>query len=128
MMFLAALKTIGTKRRLLAAAFLIVFLAEFGSHAVICAGHSGFETASVSSSDRGHEDPCQTLVLCSDGRQKDRQSKASGHDPAQHNALFDSSRMSVVTKFDDRRSSFDYSPAEAIFRPPDPPFHPPQIS
>ena len=116
----------GCGRALWAAAFLFIVLAEWGSHAVICSDESHGGTLSMSAAESGHEDPCQTLVLCSDNRQKDQQTLKLGHDASQHNALFDllprlGSQVEYLSK-----TLIPFETGEAVFRPPQPPFHPPK--
>jgi hypothetical protein len=115
------------KRRLLAALFLICFLAELGSHAVIFASHVPIDERSISSNEQGHDDLCKYLVLCSDSR-RDKQAPAFGHDPSQHNLLLDVSSQLVprIGALDDPLIPF---PTAALAsRPPDPHFRPPQTS
>jgi len=117
-----------TRRSLLAALFLIVFLAETGSHGLICSGPKSADGASVSSTDGGHDDPCKTLIVCSDSKRKDQQLPVFGHDSMQHNAMFDRG-----TDLDDRfdmlsEPRIPFAAAHALFRPPSPPFHPPELS
>jgi hypothetical protein len=121
----AALVRKDSRRRLLAVVFLFVFLAEAGSHAVICASHSDGDAHSFSSSGGGHEDPCQTLVLCRSQR-KDQKLPNLGHDASQHNALFD--RIRDLTPLIEAREDANTSPSAAhcLFRPPNPPFQPPK--
>ncbi len=113
------------RRRLLSALFVIVFVAEFGSHAIIYASHTGGDARSFSSSEGGHEDPCQTLVLCRSQR-KDQQLPAFGHDSSQHNALFDPLRNlePLIDSLKDAKIS--RTNAHCLFRPPNPPFQPPK--
>lgn len=112
----------------MAAVFLFVFFAEFGSHTLICSNRSSDEMSSVSANEKGHEDPCKTLVLCSDGSRKDRQLPAFGHDAAQHNALFDRSAYLLADSVVTRDVTIPFSTEDGLFRPPDPPFHPPRLS
>jgi hypothetical protein len=112
-------------RRLLAAVFVLFFLAEFGSHAVICSGeHSGGGPA-ISSADRGHEDPCTTLIQCGYD-QNNRQAPKLGHDAAQHNALFDRLfELSAANLLLQERPIATHQ-GVPLFCPKDPPFHPPK--
>lgn len=114
-----------SRRRLLSALFVIVFIAEFGSHAVICASHTDGDARSFSSSDGGHEDPCQTLVLCSSHR-KGQKLPTLGHDASQHNALFDPIRNlePLIDSLTD--ANLSRTNAHCLFRPPSPPFQPPK--
>ena len=116
------------KRRLLTAFFLFVFLAEFGSHAVICEDRSASDGQSITSRDGGHEDPCQTLVLCSDGKRKDQQAPNFGHDASQHNALFDGQSDVFPQTGSQKDAAIPFTTSHCLFRPPSPPFQPPRLS
>jgi hypothetical protein len=123
----AILLTRRNARCLFAAVFVLVLLAEWGSHGIIFSQREQVGETSVSSSERGHEDPCGTLVLCSDGRRNDQQVSFS-HDASQHNAYLDNRsntcRNSVIVSDPLGHSSFVFG----ISRPPDPAFHPPELS
>lgn len=115
-------------RRVLAAFFLLFMLAEWGSHGLMCPEVNTPERSSVTIDPNGHEDPCDTLILCSDGKQKDRQMPSFSHDSAQHNAIFDRSigiRTEVVVTKD---RPIPLASSSRLFRPIDPPFHPPEFS
>jgi len=115
--------------RILAGFFLVFLLAEWGSHGIICSDiEHGIETASVSAADADHEDPCSTMIMCSDGKQRDRQSQTLGHDASQHNALYDRFASLNITVGIVAEPRLPFGTAEARFRPPDPPFHPPKFS
>ena len=118
------------KRAFLAAAFLLVLLSEWGSHSMICSGQTfvGEDERSISAAGHGHEDPCRSLVLCSDNKQRDRQAPKLGHDATQHNGLIDvlaSLRPNVAVAGD---VPIPLGSGDALFRPPKPPFHPPKQS
>ena len=118
-----------TLRRIFAAAFLIVLLAEWGSHAVVNASPiQADERTSATAHQSGHDDPCQTLVLCSDSKRKDQQMPNLGHDACQHNALLDRLAGFHQLVALSTEPSIPFSNAKALSRPPDPAFHPPQIS
>ena len=117
-----------TRRSLLAALFLIVFLAEAGSHGLICSSQRSTNELSVSSTGGGHDDPCKTLIVCSDSKRKDQQLPTFSHDSMQHNAMFDRG-SDLQNQFDMRSEArIPFGAAHTLFRPPSPPFHPPEIS
>lgn len=125
---LLTLATKENRRRLLAAVFMIVFLAELGSHGVICTNLSSVdEQTTVSATDKGHEDPCDTLILCRDDNRKDRQTPNLSHDAAQHNALFDRFSDLDLPGFQ-KDPPIPLTTTTGLFRPPSPPFHPPELS
>lgn len=116
------------QRRLLAALFMLVFLAEAGSHGMICSSNSSADELSVSSSQDGHDDPCKSLILCSDSKRKDQQLPGFSHDSMQHNAIFDR-RQDLDTQFGvDNEPRIPFATGHTLFRPPSPPFHPPELS
>ena len=115
-------------RRLLAGFFLLFLLSEWGSHALICNGASSHGEQSVSASEYGHEDPCQTLVLCSDGKRQDQQTSTLGHDASQHNGLLDTLSNLKPLDASVNEPSIVFSWADRLFRPPSPPFHPPKLT
>lgn len=116
------------RRRLLATLFLIVFVAELGSHAVICANYSSIGEQSISPGDRGHDDPCKSLIICSDSNRKDQHVPNLGHDITHHNGLLDARSGPFSQIGVDKDSQIPFSTAHCLFRPPSPPFHPPEIS
>lgn len=102
--------------------FLVV---EFGSHGLICSGESGSEGRSVSATEREHEDPCRTLMRCGYD-QNNRQAPKFTHDASQHNALFDGLLdLTAEGRLADPQLLLDHE-GFALFRPKDPPFHPPK--
>lgn len=117
---------IGKLSRTLAAVFLALMVFEFASHGMICVNRYHSEEPAVVATDYGHDDPCQTLVMCSQSRQRDQQQPRFGHETVQHNGL--------VGLFDINTPLFDpcssraslHSSTREIFRPPDPPFQPPE--
>jgi len=113
--------------RIFAVAFLFMMIAEWGSHGIIYA-HADSAAGQSISSTTGHEDPCGTLILCSDNQRRDHQTPNFGHDASQHNALFDQfsrRHLSRLPSKDPRPSS---ATVNGLFRPPNPPFHPPKNS
>jgi hypothetical protein len=105
---------------------MILLLAEWGSHGIIYANATSSEGQAISASEDEHEDPCKTLVRCSDGRRQD-QVPNFAHDGSQHNAIFNglssSGRRNGVN--DDPRCTRDIT---GLSRPISPPFHPPELS
>ena len=128
MQFLRVIRRKRSVRAFLAAAFLFVLFAEWGSHAVICSDDFQAGGQSMSAVQTGHEDPCQTLVLCSDNKQKDRQTPSFSHEASQHNGLVDvfAALTPKLTALDEGSTTFDTT--APIFRPPEPPFNPPKRS
>lgn len=114
--------------RILAAAFLALLVFEFASHGVICSNQHHSEQVAAYATDYSHDDPCQTLVMCSQSRQRDQQQPRYGHETVQHNGL--SSVFELDQDLFDRRSDLTHlrSSVGEIFRPPDPPFQPPKRS
>jgi len=115
-------------RAVLAVAFLFVLIAEWGSHSVMCSDglHSAVDTKSISAHQNGNEDPCRSLILCSDNKQKDQQMPKLGHDATQHNGLLDvfAALRPKLTAI--REPQIYATSGDGVFRPPKPPFHPPK--
>jgi len=111
----------------LAAAFLLVFMAEVGSHVVICSNHSSPSEQAIYATEDGHGDPCDLVVICRGSERRDRQMPNLSHDAAQHNALFDRFSDLDLLVFQ-KDPPIPLSSANGLFRPPSPPFHPPELS
>lgn len=114
--------------RVIAVGFLALLLFEFSSHGVICSSQVHSEEISVYSTEYGHEDPCQTMVLCSPSRQREQQQPRFGHETVQHNGLSGFLGSDVATIESDSDPTYFRSSVGEIFRPPDPPFQPPKNS
>lgn len=116
-----------TKRRLLAALFLIFFVGELGSHVAICVSHSSADQTSISANENGHDDPCKYLVLCGDGTRKNQLPNFS-HDPTPYNGLLDRPsdfRPQIVVG---KKPRIKFAATSRLYQPPSPPFHPPELS
>lgn len=114
-------------RLFVAAGFLFFLLAEFGSHAMIHAYPPSNDKRSMSATERGHDDLCRTLILCSDSRRKDQQMPNLSQDLT-HTALLDlRSDLCPQTSLSDN-PTIPNGTGEAIFRSISPPFHPPELS
>jgi hypothetical protein len=115
-------------RRILVTIFVMLYLAEFSSHALICTGLSSKDAEAMSQRGSSHEDPCKSLILCNDSKQRDRQSPGFAHDATQHNALIDSfadlGYLLLLTK-EPRIPSLA---GEGLFRSLSPPTHPPKLA
>jgi hypothetical protein len=118
-------------RLVFATLFLFVLLAEWGSHSMHYANASSADAAdeqSISADQSGHEDPCQTLAVCSEGSRKDQQTQNLGHDSSQHNGLIDHFSQ-MRAKIDVRDNPLiPFENAHALFQPPNLQFHPPKLS
>lgn len=114
--------------RFLAGAFLALLVFEFASHGMICSNQHHSEEPAMYATDYGHNDPCETLVMCSQSRQRDQQQPRFGHETVQHNGL--AGLFDVSETFYQARSDLSHmhSNIGEIFRPPDPPFQPPKRS
>jgi len=114
-------------RRVLAVGLLVLLLVEWGSHSVSYEHSSSTDAPSITAHG-GHGDICNTLILCSSSSRHDQQNQSLGRDPSQHAAPIDLF-AAVSSNFLFRlRSQTDFASGEAIFRPPNTPFHPPEIS
>ncbi|MGH9946737.1 MAG: hypothetical protein ACRD6X_06035 [Pyrinomonadaceae bacterium] len=115
-------------RRVFALAFLFFLLAEWGSHGVIFAHASSSEGQAFSAKETGHEDPCKTLIQCTDGKRQNQQVPNLGHDASQHNAFFDRLSNLMLRKSLYKEPQLTRERVSGLFRPVSPPFHPPEIS
>lgn len=114
--------------RLISGFFLVVLLAEFASHGAICAVVDHDQPPAISASDQNGEDPCQTLVLCSNTREKERQTASFAHDKVPHNGLFGSYQLPLAKASQTSSTAFLFPDARVRFRPPDILFRPPKLS
>lgn len=119
-------------RLVFAALFLFVLLAEWSSHGMHYASSSSAAglagQQSVFTEEDGHDDPCKTLVVCSEGSRKDHKPANPTHNLSQHNGLIDHLSQ-IRTKIDVHGDPLiPFENAHALFRAPNPPFHPPRIS
>jgi hypothetical protein len=115
-------------RRLFAVSFLFLMFAEWGSHGIIYANSISSDSRSISASEGGDEDPCNTLIMCSDGHRRDRQMPSFSHDATPHNALFDRNAGFKNLGLGQKNAKLSVTNVNGIFRPPDPTFHPPNFS
>jgi hypothetical protein len=115
-------------RRVLAAAFLIFLLAEWGSHSVIEANPLSADAPAISAHEIPHGDPCDTLVLCSDNGRRDQQRSNLGREVTQHSAPLDLLAVLCHRICARDASRIEFSTANVLSRSISPPFHPPEIS
>ena len=114
-------------RRIVAAAFLFFMLLEWGSHTMVHINSSTAGAVAVSAADEHGDDPCRSLVLCSDSRRRDQQVPNIGHD------LIPTANLAAASIGITPIAAADGPPspihtASGLSRPPDPHFHPPQLA
>lgn len=114
--------------RLLAGLFLFILLAEFASHGAICAVVYHHSEAEMTANGHDSEDPCQTLVLCSNTREKERQAASFAHDKVQHNGLVGGFLLPEDDTAKTQVALFFVAETQPRFRPPDLLFRPPELS
>jgi len=114
--------------RLLAGFFLFILLAEFASHGAICAVVYHHSEAEMTASGHDSEDPCQTLILCSNTREKDRQAASFAHDKVQHNGLIGGFLLPAGDAVRTDASPLFFPETRPRFRPPDLLFRPPELA
>jgi hypothetical protein len=121
-----ALATQKVLRLFFAVFFAALLFAEWGSHGIILSHHANGGVEAISDNDQGHDDPCRTLI-CNEGRQRDQGFRFS-HETSQHNAIFSPHRSAKngLGLLTEPLSHPDL--VFGIFRPPDPSFHPPELS
>ncbi len=105
--------------------FLIFLLVEWGSHS-LAFSHSSFDGgAAIHSSDTDHDDPCKTLIRCTDGKQLDPPNLRYDN---QHNTFLDGlSELRFVSRVL-KPLLVKRERVTSLFRPISPPFHPPEFS
>ena len=113
-------------RRVVAVAFLVFLIVEWGSHNLAFAHTYSEDGRAVQSLDSEHEDPCKTMIRCSDGPRQDQNLKVS-HDLLQYNKLFTVSlsprRRADLNKYPRLRRRTNYP----LFRTTEPLFNPPKV-
>ena len=118
----------GAVRRFCALAFLFFLLFEWGSHGVAFAHSMAGHSNSAQSEQEQHEDICKTLIRCSDNRRPEVPTPNGGQHIAQHNAVFDRFLDAGIRFYLQRDPSLQLSNVRALLQPPNPPFHPPELS
>ena len=111
-------------------AFLVLLFVEWGSHSLAFShaySSDGQAQAVVGYDERGHEDPCKTMVHGSDGTRQERPVPNAGHDITQSDPFFGLSAES--RNGDQQKDPRIYrSSVSALSRTVSPPFHPPELS
>ena len=110
--------------RVVAAAFLLFLLVEWGSHS-LAFSHAATEGASLESSETQHEDPCKTLIRCSDGKQP---YQVTFRPDNQHNGFLDDLLGWRPVGRVMKEPPLVPDPVHSLSRSVNPPFHPPKFS
>ncbi|MFL6467892.1 MAG: hypothetical protein ACJ72Z_08030 [Pyrinomonadaceae bacterium] len=82
----------------------------------------------LSANEGQHEDPCSTLIICNNDQRSERPARTFGHDASQHNLLFDQLSRHHISRLLHEEPRLSSATVNGLFRPPNPPFHPPQNS
>lgn len=111
-------------RLVVAAMFLFVLLAEFGSHVMAHANAPHSQEQLISVTGDSHDEPCSHLMSCYDNRHSNQQIPNSGHQLLPNDLL-------AITRFvPEIEVNFDppipFAQANALYRESSPPFHPPK--
>lgn len=114
-------------RRIVAAAFVLFLLAEWGSHLAFHIYDRTPAAVAVSAAEEHRDDPCRSLVLCRDGR-RDQKVANVGHDIIPQTALFERFSDVEATLASREGKRIPFGDADIILRPPEPPFHPPELT
>lgn len=113
-------------RPVLATAFLVFLLVEWGSHAAIHIGSRMVDEPSISANQGTREDPCHSFVHCDDDLHRGRQVPTAGHDLIP-NALIDL-RQQIDPPIEVQTNLLiPFVGARGISRPPDPAVRPPEF-
>lgn len=115
-------------RWFMAAVFIVVLFAEWGSHGLAFAHSFSGEEAAVHSQHEAHEDLCETLIRCSDSSRQEQPVPTFGHDVTQRNHFLD--RLTSSRHWDERDKDerIRRSRISDLSRPVSPPFYPPELS
>jgi hypothetical protein len=117
-------RSVRNARRIVAAVFLLFLFVEWGSHGLAFSHSASSEGAAIHSSESGHDDPCKTLIRCSDGRQQDLQTPR--YDGSQHTGFL-SGLFEAPFRFDNLwPPPPDRDRVDRLDQPESPPFHPPE--
>jgi hypothetical protein len=109
----------------LGAVFLVVLLIEWGSHSLTFSHTEAGNRTTVAATEIPHDDPCRMLVHGPDGKQQNQSNLRHNVGPSGTflNFIFESFSAMVTDDPVPGRA-----PTAALFRPPNPPFHPPEFS
>jgi hypothetical protein len=113
-------------RWILGAVFLVVLLAEWGSHSLTFSHTMGGDGSTVHSTGYGHDDPCKTLVHSPDGKQQNPPSPRHNVSPFAGFLFADLDPQLSVHQAKPPLS--DRERIDPLSRPLNPPFHPPEFS
>jgi hypothetical protein len=122
-----ALLTDGRLRRAFGCAFVLFLLVEWSSHTMV---HTGMHTplASSASANPGTaDDPCHSFVHCDDGGHRGRQVPSPGHDLTPNILLDLLPGLDTPADFH-LKTPILMTVVDGLSRPPDPAFHPPELS
>ena len=108
--------------------FLALLFIEWGSHGLAFSHAYSVDgqAQSVVSDQQGHEDPCKTMVHGTDGTRQEKPVPNVGHDVTQASTFF---YMSDGADYfgAPNDSGVSREKVRDLFRPPSPPFHPPEV-
>ncbi len=114
-------------RSIIAATLMLFFLAEWGTHAVIHIGAHAPARAVVISTPETGDDPCHSFIHCDHNGHRDRQVPSTGHDIIP-NVIVDNLADLVLPGRVDAPQPGTFTGVPGLSRPPDPAFHPPELS
>lgn len=114
-------------RLLFAAAFLFVMLVEWGSHSLAFVHAVPTEGFVVVSGEIPHQDPCKTMVHNGEQGRQSNTPTISHYLPYQ-NRFWTGTDVAFNLLVIAPEPPLDREDAHRLYRPPDPPFLPPEIS
>lgn len=115
-------------RWFMAAVFLVVLFAEWGSHGLAFAHSFSGEGQVVHSQHDQHEDLCKTLIRCSETSRQEQQAPSFGHEVIQRNNFVESLTSSRHWDETYKDPQIRRARISELSRPIIPPFHPPELS
>ena len=111
---------------LIAGIFMILLLAEWGSHAAFPL-HAEAAGASVITSVMHDNDLCDTLILCNDPTHRERELPNSFGEVTHFGGSVDIDARRFDSPFYRVASPLGFPSAKPLTRPIRPPFHPPEL-
>lgn len=111
---------------LIAGVFMILLLAEWGSHAAYPL-HAEAVGASEITSVLHDNDLCDTLILCNDPTHRERELPNSFGEVTHFGGSIDIDARRVDSSFYRGAAPFGFPSAQPLTRPIGPPFHPPEL-
>jgi hypothetical protein len=112
---------------IMAAAFLVVLLVEWGSHSLAFAHAEPARGLVAIDVEVEHDDPCRSMTCC-ERRRSDKPAGTFFHDLKPTNSMIDIVFTHEAIEQLSEAPPIPRDDARRIFRPAEPPIHPPELS